>query len=98
MAYFARLTRHRDRDRDSCPPSCMRVAVPLSRITWGRGRGGREEGRKDRSEKQEERKETEKGAGGGHSTGMVDHPWMSGGVHGVTHAPRLAIDQEQAAL
>lgn len=40
----------------------------------------------------------EKGAGGGHSTGMVDHPWMSGGVHGVTHAPRLAIDQEQAAL
>lgn len=60
--------------------------------------GGREEGRKDRSEKQEERKEMEKGAGGGHSTGMVDHPWMSGGVHGVTHAPRLAIDQEQAAL
>ena len=61
---------------------------------------GRKKGRKERfwTGAEAEGAEGDREGAGGRSTGMVDHPWMSGGVHGVTHAPRLAIGQEQAAL
>ncbi|KAG7188532.1 hypothetical protein KM043_008164 [Ampulex compressa] len=51
----------------------------------------------EEEEEKKKKKRTTKGAGG-RSRSMVDRPWMSGGVHGVTHAPHLAIGREQAAL
>lgn len=37
-------------------------------------------------------------ADGRRSTNMVDRPWMSGGAHGVTHAPHLAIRARASSL
>jgi len=56
----------------------------------------------EKESKEENRGREEEKAGkeeaGGRSTNMVDHPWMSGEAHGVTHAPHLAIRARASSL
>lgn len=58
------------------------------------------QGEKESKEENRGREKEEAGKEGadGRSTNMVDRPWMSGGAHGVTHAPHLAIRARASSL
>lgn len=56
------------------------------------------QGGKESKEENRGREKEEAGKEGGRSTNMVDRPWMSGGAHGVTHAPHLAIRARASSL
>lgn len=58
------------------------------------------QGEKESKEENRGREKEEAGKEGadGRSMNMVDRPWMSGGAHGVTHAPHLAIRARASSL
>lgn len=53
---------------------------------------------KESKKKWREEKGREEERADSHSTNMVDRLWMSGGAHGVTHAPHLAIRARASSL
>lgn len=56
------------------------------------------QGEKESEEENRGSEKEEAGKEGSRSTNMVDRPWMSGGAHGVTHAPHLAIRARASSL